>query len=188
MRPLLKPPESRVPRDAYMTPPALAMAICQRLKEMAASPGFQALARPDRILEPHAGAGAFVTAARAIWTAAEVCSEDLQGHAPPGSYRGGFNLVLGNPPFGVAEDEVQAAIKRLRPGGLLAFILRLSFSAGVGRVPLYEAHPLVGLIPIAGRPSFTGDGRTDASEYGVFIWGSGLAGGGGIGRPLVWKP
>jgi hypothetical protein len=188
MRPLLKPTAARVKDDAYMTPPALAMAICRRLKEMSNVHGFQALARPDRILEPHAGSGAFVDAARATWTAAEVFSEDLQGHAPPGSHPGSFNLILGNPPFGVAEDEVPAALTRLRSGGVLAFILRLSFLAGVGRVPLYQAHPLIGLIPIAGRPSFTGDGKTDASEYGVFIWGSGLAGCSGIGRPLVWKP
>lgn len=48
----------RVPRDAYQTPPELALAICQRL----ALAGM----RPGEIVEPSAGSGAFVRAARGV--------------------------------------------------------------------------------------------------------------------------
>lgn len=52
-------PAIRKENDAYHTPQALADAICNRLKER--------IGTPDLIIEPSAGTGAFVKAARKTW-------------------------------------------------------------------------------------------------------------------------
>jgi len=74
----------------------------------------------------------------------------------------------------------------VQEGGDVAFLLRITFLAGKGRVPLYGEHPLWSFQPIAGRPSFTGGG-SDPSEYGLFCWKKGHQGEGRILGPLEWR-
>lgn len=181
MRGVLKPREDRIANDAYFTPETLADEICRRLKPITGG--------CDRILEPNAGSGAFIAAACRTWPSAAVHGEDIEGeYETLKPWDGEFDLILGNPPFNLAEQQVRASILRLRSVGHLAFILRLSFLAGQRRLALYEKHPLRYLIPITPRPSFTPDGKTDASEYGVFVWERGYTGHAEILPHLRWSP
>lgn len=88
-----------------------------------------------------------------------------------------FDLVVGNPPYGKARQFVEDAMAVLRPGGWLMFLLRLGFLAGQARAKeLYRQYPLRHCAVLAQRPSFSGDGKTDAEEYGIFFFQKGFVG------------
>lgn len=97
------------------------------------------------------------------------------------------DLIIGNPPFEYAEEFCRKSFEALRPGGFVVFLLRLAFLCGQGRgrgfwieFPAYSFHPL------PERPSFTGDGGTDSTEYAIFCWRKGFTGE-TLLRPLWWK-
>ncbi len=199
----------RVPLDAYQTPDQLAVAICDRLHRVVTS--------PSEIMEPSAGAGAFVRAARARWPDAHVAAVDID----PG-YRGALEqagahivladdwtvfaralanmqaedgperLVLGNPPFRQAQAHVEAALEWLRDGDRLAFLLRINFLGAKERVSFWRRPGLEWMAPIAPRPSFGlnkhGKPGSDGTEYAVFCWRKGFRGSPRIARPITWQP
>lgn len=177
--------------DFYPTPDALALAIAQRIREEFGEVG--------QIVEPSAGAGAFVRAARAMWPGAwiqaiepgsrhgpalceagadvvrQLIWEDAVGRLIQASL--GPNLVLGNPPFSLAEAHVRIALDRMRDGDVLALLLRASFLAGQARTRgLFAEAPPSHVWHVAPRPSFTGDGKTDGAEYAVVVWTKGQRG------------
>jgi hypothetical protein len=70
---------------------------------------------------------------------------------------------------------VTHALQLLRPGGQLLFLLRLAFLESQGR---YQRLYSGGLKPVrvwslVERPSFTGNGKTDATTYALFLWQKG---------------
>jgi SAM-dependent methyltransferase len=176
-------------RGAYYTPDRLAVAICRTLRD-------ECGISPDTILEPGCGGGAFLRAAAAIWPKAGLVGVDLMPACQgPGlvltadlfDIRTKHALVIGNPDFSIAEKVVRHGLELLEPNGRLAFLLRAAFLGSEGRVPLYRDHPLRFFQPIAQRPSFTDDGKTDPMEYGLYVWRQGFNGRGEILPPLVWR-
>lgn len=196
----------RNPGDAYYTPDALALAITRALRDRL---GLE----PDLVIEPSAGEGAFVRAARATWPGTRIAATEPYGSLDALTTAGADQvqdkrwedagivpaddtLVLGNPPYNLpgdgrgnnpttAERHTLLALDRLLDGSHVAFLLRLAFLGGGGRIDrLYSRHPLRALWPVTPRPSFTGGG-TDASEYGVFVWRKGWTGPCDV-RPLRW--
>lgn len=158
--------------DRYYTPPELAAVLVEHL----------GIDSDDRVLEPHAGGGAFVAAVRHWAPGAHVTALDLDPSAVglatadagivcdflgfrPRLAR--FDLVLGNPPYAEAEAHARHAL-RLAPR--VAFLLRLAFLESKRRQPLWAEHPLAHVEVLAERPSFTADGRTDGCAYGMFLW------------------
>lgn len=108
----------------------------------------------------------------------------LLTHIPPS----GYDAVLMNPPFKLAEEFVDHAWELLAPRGILVAFLRLALLAGQARDldwwPRHEAK-IVYVLPE--RPSFTGNGKTDQkTEYMVCVWQKSY-----VGRPtfarLRWK-
>ncbi len=189
----------RLADDTYYTPQPLADAVCRCLAP--------ALVEPRLILEPSAGEGAFVRAARAGWPGAKIAALDVRPECGTPCARAGamsyrtesfldldaerlarFDLVLGNPPYSLAEAFVRHAVGNVHPGASVAFLLRLSFLGSRGRLTgLFREYPLRYLLPVVGRPSFTPDGRTDASEYGVFVWTREWFDHAQILDPVEWK-
>ncbi len=175
----------RRPEDDYQTDATLALEITKRLAEL--------IPPPKRIVEPSAGVGAFVKAARIVWpdahvTAVEVRPEcetalkelganqvvidDLGWENTLGGFKD-YDLVLGNPPYSHAQQHAELGLTRLNPGGHLAFLLRMAFLNSQSRVETLWSKPtdrLRYLLPLAQRPSFTGDGKTEHSEYAQYIW------------------
>ena len=161
----------RRPLDAYYTPDALASALV----------GVLPIAPVARVLEPHAGGGAFVRAlvGRGV---GRVLAADVDPCAPifldpprtgvtlcPGCDFLGFawndiDWIVGNPPFRGLEAHVEHALT-LAPN--VAFLLRLAVMESKGRVPLWQTWPLRHVWVLAERPSFT-DGGTDSAAYGFF--------------------
>lgn len=174
-------------RAAYYTPDELALRICQELHGLGI--------RPKRILEPGCGGGAFLRAAAATWPAAQIVGIDLEPHcAGPGQVHRGdvfgpmasdFCLALGNPPFTHAEEFIHRGLELVRPGGYVAFLLRLALLAGK-RALIYPENPVFHVGPLSPRPSFTGGGSDKAQEYGLICWRRGHDGG-FTGKRIVWK-
>jgi hypothetical protein len=149
----------------------------------------------DRILEPSAGSGAFVRACRkflpnAAITAVEPSSKHWPVLADLGATVGQhslelhaysygherFDLIVGNPPYSLAEQHVRLCLSLLSPKGSLAFLLRLSFLESAKRAALFRETPLAEVSVFSKRPSFTNDGKTDSAAYAVFVWTDGHRG------------
>lgn len=78
------------------------------------------------------------------------------------------NCILTNPPYSLAFEFCQHAVKHSRQVFLL---LRLNFLASKKRREWFKAHEPSALIVLSERPSFTGSG-TDATDYAWFYWGN----------------
>lgn len=200
--------EPRRAADAYYTPDPLALAICRRLRAEIGPVG--------RIVEPSAGAGAFVRAARATWPDASIRAIEPNGGAAAASRLADAGadevatmrwedprvlgapvgpvhlpwtpgLILGNPPFLLAEEHIRIALRLLPEGGHLAFLLRASMLATRARVAgLWRELPPRYVWHVAPRPSFT-QGGTDGAEYAVVVWRKGWSGA-YEGGWLEWTP
>lgn len=156
--------------DAYFTPTPLAAAICERLCTL--------IPAPSSILEPSAGEGVFVACAKNRWPDAMVVGFDAQPAHASITRRDFFDLglrnvelVLGNPPWSLADEFVAKALEVVKPGGHVAFLLRTSFWHGQGRVDaLHGKTPPKWWLPLRERWSYSGDGKTDSVDSSVFIW------------------
>jgi hypothetical protein len=140
---------------------------------------------PKTILEPASDGGNFVRACKDKWPTAwvkgvdvdwydkgvadEFVQADFLAHEWPE-----VDLIVTNPPFKVAEQFVHHARKFAPVVGML---LRLGFAAGQGRYHrLWSTPGLSDVTILSRRPSFTGDGKTDNSEYAFFVWRRGYKG------------
>jgi hypothetical protein len=142
-------------------------------------------------LEPSAGDGAIIRAARSVrddvrWFAVELrdtgvqllragASDVLIGnfldpHARTwleGRTSEGISVTLGNPPFSLAAPFVMRA---LEISDVVVMLLRLNFlGSSANRRHLFDSAGMPDVYVLPERPSFTGEG-TDATEYGWFLW------------------
>jgi hypothetical protein len=84
--------------------------------------------------------------------------------------RGEFDLIVGNPPYAVAEAHIRHALAlSARYGSAVAFLLRVNFLGSKERFAFWRDHPPTLVSVLSERPSFFGTG-TDASEYAFFVW------------------
>lgn len=85
------------------------------------------------------------------------------------------DVVISNPPFNLAEEFIVKAIDELKLGGMLIFLLRVNY---LGSQKRYESlwqqdkYKPKQIITLVQRPSFTGNGATDSTEYALFVWGN----------------
>ena len=87
-------------------------------------------------------------------------------------------IVVMNPPYGGAKNLAQRFLEKTLqwcgPEGSVFALLRLNWIADGGK--LHGRHALMRRIGtpdvyvLTKRPSFTGDGKTDASAYAWFVW------------------
>lgn len=87
------------------------------------------------------------------------------------------SMVVMNPPFLQAQEFVERALEQVHyeqepisaPYPTVIALLRLNWLGSKMRAPFHrKMRPLVWVLP--GRPSFTGDGKTDSTEYAWFVW------------------
>ncbi len=163
---------TRDPLDRYYTPPDVA-AQCVAT--------FGARLQGAVVIVAGVGGGDFVPPLRAAGVSV-VFGVDLDHTAPGfdlcdvakvGDFReitGQADAVIGNPPFGVAEEFVRHALT-IAP--VVGFLLRLAFLSSKGRAPLFRETPFAGVHVLPGRPKYHGPGgtgRTDKYDYGFFVW------------------
>jgi hypothetical protein len=189
--------------DAYFTVPEVAAACVTRLRSTLVT-------SPRTILEPSAGAGAFVRCAAWAFPHAKITANDLRIRRPLFELglilalelhavevrRGDFlkaelstvDLVIGTPPYLAAAAHVRRALQLTRRGGHVAFLLRLGFLGSQARAEgLWRSPELLEVSPLAPRPSFTGGG-TDQQEYAFFVWRRGYRGRAHLAPPILWRP
>lgn len=210
--------------DVCPTPPELALAICRRVYTRQCSIATPTGNAAPMILEPSAGNGAFVRAARAVWPGSriiaveprEVCkaplaelaqlhSCTLEEYVRWASAHGelnDFDLVIGNPPFSLAEEHIRLLLNSMRPGAVLAFLLRVGFFEArkttrgqplEQRLAFWRAYPEESFAPIFPRPGFVPNAKgrlaTDSQSYALFTWIVGQPGRRLRDDHLVWdKP
>jgi len=93
-------------------------------------------------------------------------------------WEGQQGSVVMNPPYRQAAEFVRAALGQQVRGSKVAALLRLNF-LGSSRKRIDLVGPgscLRSVLVLSRRPSFTGDGRTDACEYAWFVWEVGYTG------------
>jgi hypothetical protein len=72
--------------------------------------------------------------------------------------------VWTNPPFALAEEFLRRA-EDLFPDAAIVVLVRLGFLASESRLALWRQLGTPDVFVLPNRPSFTDDGRTDASDY-----------------------
>jgi hypothetical protein len=174
----------RDPRDFYPTPTGVIDATLQKVKRELRTGAVAS------ILDPGAGMGVWGQVARKVWRDACVMGWDLNFTDQPDSYDHwfvgdylkktlplGVDMVIGNPPYGVAQEFVEQAHRDVRDGGLVVFLLRLAFLEGQARGEgFWKTHRPLAVWVMSRRPSFTGDGKVDATAYAIYIWRKGYSG------------
>ena len=141
-----------------------------------------------RILEPAAGNGAIlrhlVTHFRSTIEACEIREEETDDLRAILGDRGtlvidnflttkrlhpdGYDLIITNPPFSLAQEFVEASIKRLAPCGWAFFLLRLAFWESTKRSSLMRAYSPDTFV-LSKRPSFV-NGTTYSCAYAWFAF------------------
>lgn len=175
--------------DACFTPDAVVDVCCQLADVAGLEPGA-------RVLEPSAGDGQYVRGLARVRTDLDVHAVEIQQQHEPaltaalepfdgrdvriGRYdrllrRLGVDLVIGNPPYTVAEAFVRRSLHHLADGGVLAFLLRLGFYGTAGRRALYQQRNLAAVLVLEERVTFYAD-ATDQAEYALFVWQRGYQG------------
>jgi len=169
---------ARAPLDFYSTPAWVTESL---LAALPGKPGANFPLTPGSILDPCAGDGSILALLGDVGRGFEldplrafVCKErglavEHRDALVPGDTWGNPELVIMNPPYSLAEEFVRRALQEVRPGGTVAALLRLGFAASKKRVQFHRDFPSDFKI-LPQRPSFTADGKTDASEYAWFVW------------------
>ena len=187
--------------EEAFTPYPLALACCQQLRDAYA---IGPVCGSMKILEPSAGKGAFVKASLATWPDSQIDAADIyitndlmdmdgtdvsvrNRHFLFNENSKKYDLVIGNPPYGPigtnnAEKHVRKGVSVLTSTGILAYVLRLNFLAGIERGRgLWREVGLDAVFVLDKRPSFRSvtrvgkDGkkktsRSDACDYGLFVF------------------
>ena len=83
------------------------------------------------------------------------------------------DVIISNPPFKDSLEFVERALENVREGGLVIFLLRLSFLESLKRKDFLQANMPEKIFVHAKRMSFTEDGKTDSVAYAHFVWRKG---------------
>jgi hypothetical protein len=199
---------ARQPLDLYATPPDVASAVVKRVHEEHGRPGC--------IIEPSAGPGRFVVAARARWRGITVDAVDIDGAHREACIAAGAAsfrtddwraaaarfaaarvrspelflpaplLILGNPPYNQAQAHVEASLEMLRPGERLVFLLRHSFHGAEERIEFFERNPEEWSAIVLPRVPYLDDGGGDSADACVFCWQKGYRGPSRRAHPILW--
>lgn len=78
------------------------------------------------------------------------------------------DAIITNPPFSIARAFATCCLKIAER--YVALLLRMNVLGSSPWANFWLANPPSAIRPLRKRPSFSGDGKTDACEYGWFIW------------------
>jgi hypothetical protein len=180
---------TRTPDDAYDTPEPLALACAEWIRD--GKIGFP-LARAPLVLEPCAGKGPFVRAARQVWPGAKVVAVDIRPECEadclaagavkfacfgathlPAATIGAADIIISNWPFKLADELARHFWAHMKEGAVMASILSMTFLGSQerwneGPRGILKLAPLAYVVPIVPRPDF---GPTSPKfEAALFVW------------------
>lgn len=159
--------------DFYPTPAEAVHALLAAEKKW--------LPRNGRIWEPACGDGAISDILHDHWTCAVVatdivdrgCGGILDFLSPSAGLWGNVDAIITNPPFKLAREFVDAALRR---APYVAMLLRLAFLEGAARKPWFENLPLARVhvasrrLPMMHRHGWTGPKAGSAVCHAWFVW------------------
>lgn len=163
--------EATHPHDAYDTPVSLAVEVAKLAARLTERYAYT----PMTILDPGCGDfGVFGWAAKRTFSSlVTVHGLDIRPVPKRGWYdrqdqldflsarNNGvvrqYDLILGNPPFELAQEFVLKSLELLKPGGHILFLLRMAWATTVGRVAedgIHRVHPFYCQYNLPKRPSW----------------------------------
>lgn len=78
---------------------------------------------------------------------------------------GGYDIVITNPPFAIAQDIIERSLEECNEGGYVIMLLRLNYFGGKVRQEFRKRNFPMAVYVHNRRMSFTDDGKTDSVEY-----------------------
>lgn len=182
----MKSHRSRSPRDMYETPLALAEAAIMEIR----TDGTFKNKSPIACLDVGCGGGVWGEAINHLFFIVD--GIDIEPKIPNTQYYDSvvtldylhffpdekYDVIIGNPPYSLAEEFIRHSFQLLRDDGIIYFLLRLSFLEGIKRCRgLFKEFPLKKVYVCSRRPSFfSSDGEhhtTDTLAYAMFLWQKG---------------
>lgn len=168
--------QKRHPYDFYPTPVELVRATTQLLPE-----NFVA---KRGILDIGSGTGVWGDVYAPLFPKVPMIGVEIQPFPCPISYTTvytqdfftwkapqQFDLIIGNVWYSEAEAIFRKAFTLLTPDGVMIQLLRLAFLEGQKRTAgFWKEFPPSEVHVLGKRPSFTGNGKTDATAYAVYVW------------------
>src|SRR5258708_36718802 len=84
-----------------------------------------------------------------------------------------YDVIITNPPFNLAQEIIEKALKDVKENGYVVMLLRLNFFGSNNRFPFWEKQLPTWTYVHHRRMSFTDDGKTDSIEYAHMVWQKG---------------
>ena len=84
-----------------------------------------------------------------------------------------YDVIITNPPFYLAKEIVQKALKDVSENGYVVMLLRLNFLGSKDRFNFWQDNMPERIYVHHKRMSFTKNGGTDSIEYAHFVWQKG---------------
>jgi hypothetical protein len=88
----------------------------------------------------------------------------------------GFRTIITNPPFNIAQENIEKSLEDVIVGGEVIMLLRLNFLGSQKRKTFWDSAPIKHIYVLSKRPSFTKDGKTDSIEYMWAVFERGYTG------------
>lgn len=85
----------------------------------------------------------------------------------------GYDVIITNPPFKLALEIIEKALKEVNEDGYVIMLLRLNFLEGRGRRAFFKDNMPERIYVHHRRMSFTDNGQTDSIAYAHFVWKKG---------------
>ena len=85
-----------------------------------------------------------------------------------------IDIIITNPPFNIASEIIEKALRDVTVGGYVVMLLRLNFFGSQKRKPFFDAYPPLACYVHNKRMKFTNTNGTDSIEYMHCIWQKGV--------------
>ena len=84
-----------------------------------------------------------------------------------------YDIIITNPPFNIAQQIIEKAMKDVQEGGYVIMLLRLNYLGSQQRKAFWEKYPPQRIYVHRKRMTFQDNGGTDSIEYMHCVWQKG---------------
>ena len=164
--------------DEYLTPKPLCNAVLNKFP----------LTTTAKFLDTGAGTGNWGLSIRGRYKDAVIDGVELREMSKPDCYTDWYNIdylsffptskydvIIGNPPFRLAEEFIHKSLSLLSDTGILVYVLRLNFLSSISRYhTLWTINPPTYVEVLSRRPSWyfedSGSKLTYPDDFAIYYW------------------